>query len=254
MTNIFGYFHVCQKEGWKKSFDIIFTEIKNSGLYEVTKEIRVGIVNDNDDVIPDTRFDDPKIKIILHKSSIEYERPTLYHMRINADVDQGENYYWYVHSKGITHFGKDYENCIIDWINFLLYWNIKQWKLAIKFLSNYDTYGCNAICKQHYSGNFWWTKSSHLKKLPVWIDSYYTAPEDYICKKNNKMFNIYSSGLQGHGHYSTPYTIDKYMIPEDFDIEAYYNINKDLHCLSYEKLIEHYLKYGKYESRKIKYD
>jgi hypothetical protein len=254
MNNIFGYFHICQKDGWQKSFDIIFSQIKNSGLYDVTKEIRIGIVNDVGYVIDDIRLNDEKFKIIFCNPSSEYERPTLYHMRINADVDQGENYYWYVHSKGITYFGKDNESCIIDWINFLLYWNIVKWKLALKMLSKYDTYGCNAICKQHYSGNFWWTKSCHLKDLPVFIDEYYTAPEDYICKKNDKMFNIYSSGLQGHGHYSNNYSKDIYTIPEDFDIDAYYNLNNDLHNLSYEELIDHYLKYGKYEVRQYKYN
>ena len=26
--NIIGYFHICQKEGWKRSFDMIFNKIK----------------------------------------------------------------------------------------------------------------------------------------------------------------------------------------------------------------------------------
>ena len=252
--NIIGYFHICQKEGWKKSFDLIFSVIKSSGLYNVTREIRIGIVNDNQCIIEDERLNDPKINIILCKSSEEYERPTLYHMRIHADVDQGENLYYYVHSKAISHFGNNNESCIIDWINYMLYWNIEKWRLAVRMLSDYDTYGCNAIARQHYSGNFWWTKSSHLKNLPVFIDSYYTAPEDYICKKNNKMFNIHTSGLQGHGHYKYNYSIDNYVIPNDFDIDAYYNINNDLHQLNYSELINHWLIYGKYESRKYKYD
>jgi len=253
MSNIYGYFHICQKDGWKKSFDLIFPIIKSSGLYDATKEIRIGIVNDNGYVIPDERLNDPKFNIIFCKTNKEYERPTLYHMRIYADVDQGENLYWYIHSKGISHFGNKNESCIIDWINYMLYWNIEKWKLAVRMLSQYDTYGCNAIHKQYYSGNFWWTKSKHLKNLPVFIDTYYTAPEDYICKKNDKMFNIYSNGLQGHGHYRNNYSRDNYVIPDDFDIDAYYNINNDLHVLSYDELINHWLKYGKYEGRKYKY-
>ena len=252
--DIIGYFHICQKNGWKKSFDLIFSVIKSSGLYNVTKEIRIGIVNDFKILIKDERLNDPKFKIIFCKSNKEYERPTILHMRIHADVDQCENIYWYIHSKGISHFGNNNESCIIDWINYMLYWNIKKWRLAIRMLLDYDTYGCNAIAKQHYSGNFWWTKSSHLKKLPVFIDSYYTAPEDYICKKNDKMFNIHSSGLQGHGHYKYNYNSENYYIPDDFNIDAYYNLNKDLKGLNYSQLIDHWLKYGKNEGKKYKDD
>ena len=252
--NIIGYFHICQKEGWKKSFDLIFPVIKSSGLYDATNEIRIGIVNESGThIIEDERLNDPKFNIIFCKSCDEYERPTLYHMRIHADVDQGNNLYWYVHSKGISHFGKSNESCIIDWINYMLYWNIEKWKIAIVILSQYDTYGCNEIKNLHYSGNFWWTKSSHLKDLPVFIDSYYTAPEDYICKKRDKLFNIHSCGLQGCGHYQYNYSRDNYIIPYDFDINAYYNMNHDLYDCNYKQLMEHWFKYGKYENRIYKY-
>jgi hypothetical protein len=253
MKKIVGYFHICQRQGWQKSFDLIFQKIKSSGLYDATEEINIGIVNDNNgQVIHDKRLDDPKFKIVLCNPSEEYERPTLYYMRINADVYQGDYCYWYVHTKGIQHWGNPNESYIMDWINFLLYWNIEKWKIAFKMLEKYDTYGCNAIERQHYSGNFWWTNGSHLKDLPIYIADYYTAPEDWICLKNDKMFNIYSSGLQGHGHYYYNFPEELYRIPDDFDIDTYYELNLDLHNISYELLIEHYLKFGKYESRLYK--
>lgn len=250
--NIIGYIHVCQKDGWKRSFDMIFNSLKNSGLYERTKEIRCGIVNDYGYIIQNKRFDDPKIKILFCKNSSEYERPTLYHMRINSDIDPDNTAYWYTHTKGIRHFGHGYENNIIDWINFLLYWNITKWKIAIEMLNYYDTYGCNAISKQHYSGNFWWTNIKHLRNLPVYIADYYTGPEDWICIKNDKMFNILSSGLQGEGHYNNLYPRDRYEIPENFDINAYRIINRDIHHLNYDELIPHYLKWGRFEGKNYK--
>lgn len=252
---IIGYFHICQKDGWQKSFDIIFNQIKHSGLYDATSEIRIGIVNDVGYVIDDERLHHPKFKIVLCNNSSEYERSTLYHMKNSADNDQEEKCYYYVHSKGIQHWGKWNESCILDWINFLLYWNIKKWRLALKILEKYDTYGCNAIGRQHYSGNFWWANSNHIKQLPSYIPEYYTAPEDWICIKHDKMFNIYSSGLQGCLHYSHNLPESEYSIPEDFDLDAYYNLNPDFHnVLSYEDLTWHYIKQGKYEIRKYKYD
>ena len=255
--NIIGYFHICQKEGWKRSFDMIFNKIKESGLYDNTKEIRIGIVNDlsheRGELINDPRLEDPKFKILFVRSSNEYERPTILHMRESADNE--ENYYWYVHTKGLRHFGEPCESYVIDWINFLSYWNITKWSFAVKMLSReWDTYGCNSLNRIHYSGNFWWTKSSHLKNLPRSIESYYTAPEDYICIKNDKMFNILNSGLEGAGHYWHNHPMEKYLIPDDFDLDAYFQLNyNDFHWLSYEELIYHYLKWGKNEGRKYKY-
>jgi hypothetical protein len=227
---------------------MIFSEVKKSGLYDRTSEIRVGIVNDHGHILEDERLNDPKIKILFCNESSEYERPTLYHMRITCDQDIDNTSYWYLHTKGLRHFGTKSENSVIDWIKFLLYCNITQWKLALEMLISYDTYGCNAIHKQHYSGNFWWVNSKHLKDLPVKIGDYYTGREDWICIKNDKMFNIFSSGLQGFGHYTNLYPESNYILPKDFNIHAYKYSNKKLKELNYEELISHYLLYGKNEN------
>lgn len=249
---IVGYFHICQKEGWEKSFDLIFPKIKESGLYDVTEEINIGILNNTGKIIDNPRLNDPKFKIIYFGEEENYERPILLYMRVNADVYQGDYCYWYVHSKGITHWGTSNESYIIDWIKFLVYWNIEKWKIAYKMLDLYDTYGCNAIENLHYSGNFWWANGSHVKNLPVYINDYYTATEDWICIKNDKMFNIYSSGLQGFGHYSTNLSEDSYKIPDDFDIMAYFIINNDIQYIGLKGVIWHYLNYGKKEGRVYK--
>ena len=249
-SNIIGYFHICQKDGWKKSFDLIFSYIKNSGLYDATNEIRIGIVNDTGIIEDDIIIHDPKFKIIFCNNSSQYERPTLYHMRNSSFNDLGNTLYWYCHSKGLRHFNTENENKIINWIELLSYWNFTQWKLAIKMLKNYNTYGCNALSSRvHYSGNFWWAKATHIQQLPSNIEDYYTAPEDWVCKKNDKMFNIFSSNIV---HYNESYDKSNYEIPDDFDIDNYRNLNKDLKNLSYEELIPHYLYHGKKEGRSYK--
>ncbi len=45
-NKIIGYIHICQKGEWKRSFDIIFNSLQNSGLYDETSEIRCGILSD----------------------------------------------------------------------------------------------------------------------------------------------------------------------------------------------------------------
>ena len=205
---IIGYIHVCQRKGWEKSFDMLFNCIKNSSLYESTSKIRLGVLSDNNEFIDNDRFNDPKFEIIYKGNSSEYERPTLLHMRNKSETDDISTRYYYLHTKGISHFGNDNEQNIIDWINLMLYWNIEKWDKAILVLNRFNTYGCNYI--DHYSGNFWWAKNSHIRTLPKIIPSHYIAPEEWVTINKNKIFCVFKSGYEGMGHYTNPYPRSKY--------------------------------------------
>jgi hypothetical protein len=187
---------------------MLISSLKKYGLYEKSKEIRCGVINDSGCIIDDDRFHDEKIKIVYVGFSHEYERPTLLHMRYQSENDHDKTLYYYLHTKGIRHFGNYNENFIIDWINLMLYWNIEKWNIAIDKLINYDTYGCNYYNEnmhKHYSGNFWWAKSTYIKKLPTFIPNDYNAPENWLLLETNNMCSIFNSGLQGMGHYNYPY-------------------------------------------------
>jgi len=254
MTNIVGYFHICQKDYWKQSFDMIIKEVKESGLYDVTSEIRCGIISDEGCVISDFRLNDPKIKIVVLGHSSLYERPTLLHMRRSSETDPPNTSYWYVHTKGLRHFGTETEENVIDWINLLLYWNINKWRIALKSLLSYDIYGCNGyqrknITPLHYSGNFWWANSSYIKTLPDFIGKSYLDPEFWVCARDPKMCNIYTNHLAGGRNYRRRLEKHCYEIPENFDIEVYKNTNTDLTHFKYPELILHYLNHGEHENR-----
>jgi hypothetical protein len=188
-NNIVGYIHVCQKGNWQKSYDMLMDCIKKHGLYDRVSELRVGIVNDKGILIEDKRFEDPKIKIIYIGTSKNYERPTLLHMKQYSFIDSPNTLYFYLHTKGIRHFGTKLESTVVSWIKDMLYWNIQLWKKAVDVLQKYDTYGCNVSkTTNHYSGNFWWTTAKHVQTLPNKIPDYYTAPEDWITL-NTHFFN-----------------------------------------------------------------
>ena len=195
MSNIIGYIHVCQIGEWKKSFMMLIDCIKKYGLYEKTSIIRLGILNNNGIVEKDEILNDSKFDIIYVGYPSEYERPTLLHMRKLSDIDNNDTCYYYLHTKGLRHFGTPTELNVIDWINLMLYWNIEKWTLAIEKLKIYDTYGCNDTGK-HYSGNFWWANSKHIQKLPTSIKEYYTAPEDWVQLIRKNKFCVYNSGYQ----------------------------------------------------------
>ena len=202
-----GIIHICQTGDWKRSLKMILAELKSSGLYEATENIDFCIVSDTE---VDTSFQLPKSRCIFMGSTQLYERPALLHLRSLAAADEEEVCYWYVHTKGLRWFGTNKEANVIDWIKLLLYWNVDQWKRAINVLGKgYDTYGCNqyedAYNPSHYSGNFWWSKSSYLKTLSDTIGPKYNDPEFWIIRPTTKLYCVFKSGLEGMGHYDARY-------------------------------------------------
>jgi len=206
---IIGYIHICQLGQWKRSMSMLLSSIKLSGLYDQTKAIRIGIVNDAGKLIEDEILNDPKFNIIYLGKSLEYERPTLLHMRKYSMLDPENTKYYYLHTKGLRSFGKISEQPVIDWINLMLYWNIEKWQTALDKLKIYDTYGCNDI-GYHYSGNFWWAKKQHIMKLPTMIPSNYVAPEDWVQIIRTNKISIYNSPYNGIRHYTNIFPRNNY--------------------------------------------
>jgi hypothetical protein len=195
-------------------------KIKTSKLYNHISELRLSVLSDDGIFIDDERFSEPKINIIYKGYSEEYERPTLLHIRKQSFIDPENTRYFYCHTKGIRHFETNKNLYVMDWINLLLYWNIEKWEIAISTLSKeyYWTYGCNHT-GIHYSGNFWWSKPSHIQRLSEHIPDYYTATEDWVTMLyygrtevpiHSEYFSVFNSGLEGMGHYTQPYPESNY--------------------------------------------
>ena len=89
-------------------------------------------------------------------------------------------YFLYFHSKGISATSRlkqsrnfrQYIN-YYNWRKFMEWGCIENWKRCIDQL---ETYSCSSVnlClwpTPHYSGGFWWTKSSYVNKLPNILES-----------------------------------------------------------------------------------
>ena len=203
-TQIIIYVHICQFSYWQILFTKIMNAIKESGLYDQCKEIRLGVVNHIDKVVDEPILNDPKISCIIHGHCSLYERNTLLHIRKKSEEEYAQ--YLYVHTKGLKYLDGSREqfesDCVKDWVDLMIHWNIYNWRKAIEMLISNDVYGCEFFRdpQPHFSGNFWWANSRYIQTLPKEIGSEYYDPEFWICKRDNPIIcNIFSTGLPSGG-------------------------------------------------------
>lgn len=106
------------------------------------------------------------IKFIFDQNHpLYFEIPTLNRLKEFCDNQKEESYILYLHHKGASN---PLSPNLDDWRKFMLYYNVQQYKNCIEKLDQgYDTVGVNWKDNPypHYSGNYWWAKSSYIKKL-----------------------------------------------------------------------------------------
>ena len=97
--------------------------------------------------------------------------------RMWNDCQNEDNKVLYFHSKAMTAFDKFFSGSNFDvekykqnvyWRHYLNWGALERWRECVKALDNHDMAGVNYREDpiQHYSGSFWWSKSSHIKRLP----------------------------------------------------------------------------------------
>lgn len=87
-------------------------------------------------------------------------------------------YVCYIHSKGVVSASAPVSN----WREVLNHYIIKEWPTCVKQLESADVVGIKDINSgdNMLSGNFWWSKSSHIKTLPPPLDtSAYVSDPDF---------------------------------------------------------------------------
>ena len=209
--NIYIYFHISTINNWRSIVVDMFNDIIKSGLYERVKEIRCCVLGNGttDDI---SFFKYPKVTIFFKSPDISLcEEPTI--NKIYTDA-QSENFrVLYIHSKGVLHNGQNIN--VTDWVNFLKYFMIYKYIRCLQLLPGCDAIGVNLRNQPvlHYSGNFWWSKSSHIRKLrPISVSSGSFGrheAEFFIGYNSTKsiFLSIWSSGIN---HYDTRYPPEIY--------------------------------------------
>ncbi len=149
--------------------DQIFRElidrIKKSGLE--FEEIFV-VTNGNADNLK-TRFSDFSVSHVHHENEIlSYEFPTIEFMHRFSLDSKEDHSLLYLHLKGVT--SGDPDNAKEKMCRAVIDKNVE----CVELLKDCDAcgaslviYGYRGAAHPHFSGNFWWSKVSHIRDLPV---------------------------------------------------------------------------------------
>lgn len=230
MTKINAYIHIAAMGNFMPVTNTILNEIKKSGLYEIADKIYL-VINGNKDLVDQSIYD-PKYTVLSDNRDVsKCEFPTLDVIWEDCQKSQEDFLVLYVHTKGVTRTNFP---PVQDWIKYLVHFNVSSWQDRVKDLIVNDCSGVNLRGYQvnfkanpllwsssriplHYSGNFWWSKSSHIKKLPKpsnWVPSkqffkYRIMAEMWLCQViGGKYHCAWESGID---HYKTFYPEKMYV-------------------------------------------
>ena len=195
------YFHVGCVAHWEVVFEKLIALLHQSGLYDKVDKIKLGVLTTS----PIQQLYLDKIEVVYLSSDLSlYETPTI--QALHEHAQEEDFYVLYIHSKGVTRQGHP---GVVDWTRLLAHFNIERHEECIAGLEAHDVVGVNLGGKPlHYSGNFWWSKSTHLRTLPRLVYDCYNAPEYWVTSGPGKYLSLWESCVN---HYEKRYLESEYM-------------------------------------------
>jgi hypothetical protein len=182
---ILGFYHICMINNWEAIVSEQVKSIVQHGLYNKTNQIMVGCLGSLACKAKLKRMLPRRFKIVFHSENIDlYEIPTLQYLHTHS---QKEDFItWYIHTKGVFsgHTRKKYINVIKNWRKMMEYFVIEKHQTCLNQIQSPECDACGTEARYcgfpieetlttsysppayHFAGNFWWSKSSHIKTLP----------------------------------------------------------------------------------------
>ena len=144
--------------------------------------------------------------MIISASAIaQSSKQIVYPVTIGNKVS--DNYFGTVVPDPYRWLENDTAQNVKDWVDYMIYYNIIKWITCLEELKDCDVVGVNLQkYPWHFSGNFWWSKSSHIKTLGVISDRSYNGPEFYITSKSGTYVSLFNSNVN-HYHEGYPYEL-----------------------------------------------
>lgn len=188
-VNIF--WHICELNNWRDVAGDQYETLKKSGLIEKADNVFVTFLGSDKKNINWLTDRDNKIQLRNYSPRLNhYERLCLNDLR-DWSI-KNDSSVLYMHNKGVSRKGREGEN-VWKWRKMMEYFLLENHERCLRELRSCDTVGGN-LCflkrneeyedlyrpghQLHYSGNFWWARTSHLKSLPK-------IPEDVLMEENS---------------------------------------------------------------------
>lgn len=205
-TKIIHYYHVFAAGPWQLILNQHMMAVCNYGLIDQIEEIRIGIVGPPEarkrvkETLQNSLIAD-KVRVVVERG-MAWEQATLTELWKAAQTEDA--IYFYAHTKG----GYDRATVKQIWCRSMIFFNVVAFNVALEALQTNAAVGCHWLTKEefphiadqnnpegtpYFAGNFWWSKSEHIRKLEqpkrenrfqaeAWIG---TAPGDWTVKDLN---------------------------------------------------------------------
>jgi len=163
---VYCFIHVCCVKKGIEVLEIQLNLIKKTGLYDKLDKIFLGLLGDYDTFLHSELYTswEKVIAIYFSKNVSEMEFPTLSKIKNFCDKEKDNHKILYIHTKGVRYPHSLHHK---EWREYMEYFLIERHNDCLSDLDKYTTVGVNFHVKpwKHYSGNFWWSNSYHIKNL-----------------------------------------------------------------------------------------
>jgi len=210
------FYHLGMYGHWKYLYQNQINQLYVSGLLSAADTLTIGVSGGT------SLYSVPEKANVVYFNDNNYENNTLKLIRDFASSEVGDSPLMYFHNKGTTHTDSPSFVYNESWRFMMEYFMIHKWADAVGQLSGVDVVGTNWVTypRPHFSGNFWWSKSSYINKLDhSMLDSYKRPDEEFWIGSashlpNFSKIDMHNTGLQQPrrgGHSEEFYPQEKYV-------------------------------------------
>lgn len=168
------YYHLTRQAYWDLFYSKKIDLMKSVGLWDAASEIICCLHYDETSVSDMKEYigEDTRVRYNYSSASIKPfgEQYTNLLLKKEIDVSTEPFYIFRVHNKSLNHYNTpNWENnkIIADEMD---HHNIVRWQDCVaKLNEGYEAVGTNWVKQPwpHFKGNYWWTTSDYIKRVPI---------------------------------------------------------------------------------------